>query len=99
VNVNLQNPTAQTSARVGLAVAKYTGLSLLWFFQYCIAIPFGVWPWRAFKAAVSLGLIGLALLCIPVLGWIIIGVKVYKRMNITEEERAARRKVYRPWGI
>lgn len=84
------------AASVALSVAKWTGLALLWTFQYAVAV-WCILAWRFCVAALKFGAWGLLMLCIPIIGWIILAVKIYQVM--THSPRPARRSVWKPWGL
>jgi len=88
---------AAKASAVALSIAKWTGLTLLWFVQYLVYLPFVYLPVRAFKAAVKLGFIGILLLCLPVIGWAIL--LLWLILRHPAPEQPAKRGALKPWGL
>jgi len=79
-------------------MSPYRFLHLLWLIpawmiQYTMVVPL-IWLWRALVVpAAKIGIIGLALLCIPIIGWIILAVMILRRPREHRPHTYAR-----PWG-
>ena len=89
--------TAGKAAHVALSVLKWTGLVMLWFVQYLVYLPFVWLPVRAAKAAVKLGVVGILLLCLPVIGWAIL--LLWLILRHPAPEQPAKRGALKPWGL
>lgn len=65
----------------------------LWLLQYLLIVPL-VWIWLALIVpAFKIGVVGVILLCVPIIGWIILAVLILRRPQPRRE-----RTYWRPWG-
>lgn len=74
-------------------IAKYSALSFAWVVQYLFWVPLVIFG-RLCVGAMKLGLLGFFLLCIPIIGWAIIAVKVFSGPS----PRRPGPSIWKPWG-
>lgn len=74
--------------------ATWIGLVLAWSVQYTTWVPL-VWAWRLTAFALRAGLLGVMLLCVPIVGWVVLAVMLLRRPSA---ERARSNEYLRPWG-
>lgn len=98
------------AARVARVAGAVTVLSMVWAVQYVAVVPV-VYTWRAcvwlVTAGLKLGVLGVLLLCLPIVGWILLAILLVMRHQHAQTMAAmghgrgarARANVLRPWGL
>lgn len=84
---------AQTVGATLAAVAKWTGLSLLWVVQYVLYIPFVGFPLWLLRVG---GKVVIILLACSIIGWPILLIWLVFFRNQPAKER---RSMWTPWGL
>lgn len=87
--------TMQAAGKIAGKALLFLALAVAWLIQYVLYVPM-VWTWRAVKAAFKIGGLGVLLVFIPIIGWIILAVKVYA---LTKDGRQVDRRYLHPWGV
>lgn len=65
-----------------------------WLLQYTLVVP-TVWVWRYLVVpAFKVGFIGIVLLCIPIVGWVLLAVLIFRRKAPVNRSHA----YLKPWG-
>ena len=92
----MDTATLDTVKRVAAWAAL---ISLVWPTQYLLVVPcVYLWRWTValLAGALKLGVLGLILLCVPIIGWVLLAYLLFFRKG---EPAPKRPSVLTPWGL